>query len=170
MECTFIKPSDNPKLGGNTDRLHSKAAILKDRNGLEKWANKDFTEFKGDIRRIPHHRRRSLLKCCRLGTVWEADVLKGVYPTPCFQCSLLIRSSHTSSIPLAFLSILSGYSVQKCGIGLPVLSSEKRLFHLSGSLYVCSYFPIRHMIYLMQCFSLTMAKDQHTVEKDERNM
>lgn len=37
----------------------------------------------------------------------ETDVLKGGYPTPLFQSFLLIHSSQTSSIPLAFLSILS---------------------------------------------------------------
>lgn len=93
MECSFIKPADDTKSGGTVDRLQSKAAILKDRNGLEKWANRNFIYVKEDICRVPHHRRRSLLKCYRLGTVWEADVLKGGYPTQFFQSFLLIHSS-----------------------------------------------------------------------------
>lgn len=85
MEWIFIKPADDTKLGGIVDRLLGKAAILKYRNGLEKWANRNFIKFKGDICRIQLHRRRSLLKCYRLGTIWEADVLEGGYPMPFFQ-------------------------------------------------------------------------------------
>lgn len=93
MECTFIKPADDTKLGEQLTGFQGKAATLNNRNGLEKWTNRNFIKFKGDICRIPHHGRRSLLKCYRLGTVWEADVLKGVYATEFFQNFLLILGS-----------------------------------------------------------------------------
>lgn len=71
MEHTLTKPVDDTRVGGTVDRLEGRAAIQKDRNELEEWANRNFMKFKEGICRVPHHRRRSPLPG------WEAVVLKG---------------------------------------------------------------------------------------------
>ena len=53
-ECTLSKSADDAKLGGVADTLEGHAAIQRDLNRQEKWADRNLTNFNQEKCKVLH--------------------------------------------------------------------------------------------------------------------
>ena len=77
-ECTLCKFAENTKLGGVADTAEDCAAIQRDLNRLEKWANRNLAKFKIGKWRVLHLGRNNLLRQNAL----ETDQLENSFAEP----------------------------------------------------------------------------------------
>ncbi|GAB0186346.1 hypothetical protein GRJ2_001099900 [Grus japonensis] len=72
-ECTVSKFADDTKLGGLVDTLDACAAIQKDLDRLEKWADKDPMKFnRGKRKVLPLGKRHTICKAALQKKTWRS--------------------------------------------------------------------------------------------------